>query len=190
MNYSNIKFNDIANGEGVRTSLFVSGCTHHCKNCFNKETWDFNYGKPFNKDIQNKIIESLKPDYINGLTLLGGEPMEPANQQGLLPFIKQIKQMYPNKKIWCYSGYTWEQLTSPSRAFCPWTKELLSYIDILVDGEFVEAKKDITLRFKGSSNQRIIDVQQSLKNNKIVLSPYNEKKSIMLKPTHEENLNL
>lgn len=190
MNYSNIKFNDIANGEGVRTSLFVSGCTHHCKNCFNKETWDFNYGKPFDKNIQNKIIESLKPDYINGLTLLGGEPMEPANQQGLLPFIKQIKQIYPNKKIWCYSGYTWEQLTSPSRAFCPWTKELLSYIDILVDGEFVEAKKDITLRFKGSSNQRIIDVQQSLKNNKIVLSPYNEKKSTTLKPTHEENLNL
>ena len=101
MNYSNIKFNDIANGEGVRTSLFVSGCTHHCKNCFNKETWDFNYGKPFNKDIQNKIIESLKPDYINGLTLLGGEPMEPANQQGLLPFIKQIKQIYPNKNECC-----------------------------------------------------------------------------------------
>lgn len=176
MNYSNIKFNDIANGEGIRTSLFVSGCTHHCKNCFNKETWDFNYGKIFDEAVQNKIIESLKPNYINGLTLLGGEPMEPANQKGLIDFVKRVKASYPNKTVWCYSGYTWEQLTSPSRAFCPWTKELLNQIDILVDGEFVEEKKDITLRFKGSSNQRIIDVQKSLKTNQVVLSPFNEKR--------------
>lgn len=178
MNYANIKYNDIANGEGVRVSLFVSGCTHHCKNCFNPETWDFNYGKEFTLEVQNKIIEELKPDHINGLTLLGGEPMEPANQKGLLPFVKRVKELYPNKTIWCFSGYLFdEQLLKESRAHCPWTKELLSYIDILVDGEFKEELKDITLRFKGSSNQRIIDVKKSLLENNVVLSPYNEKKS-------------
>lgn len=178
MNYANIKYNDIANGEGVRVSLFVSGCTHHCKNCFNKETWDFNYGRPFDKSVEDEIIKNLEPDYINGLTLLGGEPMEPANQQGLLNFVKRVKAIYPNKTIWCYSGYLFDkELLQPSRAFCTWTRELLSYIDILVDGEFVEELKDITLRFKGSSNQRIIDVQESLKNNCVVLSPYNDKKN-------------
>lgn len=188
MNYSNIKFNDIANGEGIRTSLFVSGCTHHCKNCFNKETWDFNYGKVFDKSVEDKIIASLKSDFINGLTLLGGEPMEPANQKGLLEFVKRVKAIYPNKTIWCYSGYTWEQLTTPSRAYCPFTKELLSFIDVLVDGEFVEEKKDITLRFKGSSNQRIIDVQKTLKENKIVLSPFNEKRTNSIKPVTQTEL--
>lgn len=178
MNYANIKYNDIANGEGVRVSLFVSGCTHHCKNCFNKETWDFNYGRPFDKFVEDEIIKNLAPDYINGLTLLGGEPMEPANQQGLLNFVKRVKAIYPNKTIWCYSGYLFDkELLQPSRAFCPWTRELLSYIDVLVDGEFVEELKDITLRFKGSSNQRVIDVQESLKNNCVVLSPYNDKKN-------------
>lgn len=178
MNYANIKYNDIANGEGIRVSLFVSGCTHHCKNCFNKETWDFNYGKPFTKAEEDKIIQELKPDHINGLTLLGGEPMEPANQKCLLEFVKRVKQIYPNKTIWCYTGYLFDQeLLQPSRAFCPFTKEFLSYIDILVDGEFKEELKDITLRFKGSSNQRIIDVQKSLKENTVVMSPYNEKKS-------------
>lgn len=178
MNFGNIKFNDIANGEGVRTSLFVSGCTHHCPHCFNPETWDFNYGKEFTLEIQDKIIKSLAPSHINGLTLLGGEPMEPANQKGLLEFVKRVKQTYPNKTIWCYSGYLFDkELLSPSRAHCPWTKELLSYIDILVDGEFKIDLKDITLRFKGSSNQRVIDVQESLKQNKVILSHYNNKKS-------------
>ena len=178
MNYGNIKYNDIANGEGVRVSLFVSGCTHHCKNCFNPETWDFNYGKPFTKEIEDNIISALAPDHINGLTLLGGEPMEPANQKALLDFVKRVKSIYPNKTIWCYSGYLFDtELLSESRAHCPWTKELLSYIDILVDGEFKEDLKDITLRFKGSSNQRVIDVQKSLKENKVVLSPYNDKKN-------------
>lgn len=177
MNYANIKYNDIANGEGVRTSLFVSGCTHHCKHCFNPETWDFNYGKVFDIETQDKIIASLAPDYINGLTLLGGEPMEPANQKALLAFVKRVKATYPNKTIWCYTGYLFDrELLSPSRAHCPWTRELLSYIDILVDGEFIVDLKDITLRFKGSSNQRIIDVPASLKYNTIVLSPYNEKR--------------
>ena len=178
MNYGNIKYNDIANGEGVRVSLFVSGCTHHCKNCFNPETWDFNYGKPFTKEIEDNIISALAPDHINGLTLLGGEPMEPANQKALLDFVKRVKSIYSNKTIWCYSGYLFDtELLSESRAHCPWTKELLSYIDILVDGEFKEDLKDITLRFKGSSNQRVIDVQKSLKENKVVLSPYNDKKN-------------
>ncbi|MBE5740924.1 MAG: anaerobic ribonucleoside-triphosphate reductase activating protein [Clostridiales bacterium] len=178
MNYANIKFNDIANGEGVRVSLFVSGCTHHCKNCFNKETWDFDYGSPFTSDVQEKIISALAPSHISGLTLLGGEPMEPANQKGLIDFVKTVKALYPNKTIWCYTGYLYDdELLKPSRAHCPWTRELLSYIDILVDGEFKEELKDITLRFKGSSNQRIIDVQASLLMDTVVLSPYNEKKS-------------
>ena len=178
MNYANIKFNDIANGEGVRVSLFVSGCTHHCKNCFNKETWDFNYGKIFDSEIQNKIIQALQPSHINGLTLLGGEPMEPANQKGLIDFVKRVKHIYPNKTIWCYTGYLFDkELLQPSRARCPWTDELLSYIDIIVDGEFVEELKDISLRFKGSSNQRIIDVKKSLETNTIVLSAYNEKRN-------------
>ena len=178
MNYGNIKFNDIANGEGIRTSLFVSGCTHHCKHCFNPETWDFNYGNKFTEDVENKIIESLKPSHISGLTLLGGEPMEPANQKVLLEFVKRVKQIYPQKSIWCYTGYLFdEELLKPSRAHCPWTRELLSYIDVLIDGEFKYELKDITLRFKGSSNQRVIDVKESLKQNKVVLSVYNNKKS-------------
>ena len=132
MNYANIKFNDIANGEGVRTSLFVSGCTHHCPHCFNPETWDFNYGNELTEDVENKIIKSLQPNHINGLTLLGGEPMEPANQKGLLNLVKKVKELLPNKTIWCYTGYLFdEELLKPSRARCPWTDELLSYIDII-----------------------------------------------------------
>ncbi len=178
MNYGNIKFNDIADGEGVRTSLFVSGCTHHCKNCFNPETWDFNYGKPFTREVEDKILESLKPNYINGITLIGGEPMEIPNQNALLPFVKRVKATYPNKTIWCYSGYLFDkELLGESRAHGPNTRELLNYIDVIVDGEFKEELKDITLRFKGSSNQRVIDVQKSLKENKVVLSPYNEKRN-------------
>lgn len=178
MHYGNIKFNDIANGEGVRTSLFVSGCTHHCKECFNPETWDFNYGNEFTQEVEDKIIDSLKPSHISGLTLLGGEPMEPANQKVLLEFVKRVKLIYPQKTVWCYTGYLLdEELLKPSRAHCPWTKEFLSYIDVLIDGEFKYELKDITLRFKGSSNQRVIDVKESLKQNKVVLSVYNNKKS-------------
>ena len=177
MNYANIKYNDIANGEGIRTSLFVSGCTHHCKGCFNQEAWDFNYGNVFNEETQNQILKSLEPNWINGLTLLGGEPMEPANQKGLLEFVKKVKTLYPNKTIWCFTGYLLdEELLKPSRARCPYTDEFLSYLDILVDGKFVLELKDISLRFRGSRNQRIIDVQQSLKQNKIVLSPFHEKR--------------
>ena len=193
MNYANIKYNDIANGEGVRTSLFVSGCSHHCKNCFNPETWNFDYGKKFTEETQNEIIKSCEPSYINGLTLLGGEPMEIVNQKGLLDFVKKFKDTYPQKTIWCYSGFLIDDimnydfpydqneflqpLTNSARCHCEITKELLSHIDILVDGEFINDLKDITLRFKGSRNQRIIDVQKTLKENKIILSEYNKKRN-------------
>jgi anaerobic ribonucleoside-triphosphate reductase activating protein len=163
MNYGTIKKTDIANGLGIRVSLFVSGCTHHCKGCFNRETWDFNYGKPFTQDTEKEIIEALSHEYINGLSLLGGEPMEPGNQRALLPLIKKIKSLFPEKDIWCYTGYTYEtDLLEDSRARCECTQELLHNIDILVDGEFVEELKDISLQFRGSSNQRIIDVKASL----------------------------
>lgn len=170
MNYAEIKNCDIANGLGVRVSLFVSGCTHHCKNCFNEVTWDFHYGNVFDESVEEKILDYLKPNHITGLTLLGGEPMEPTNQRALLPFVKRVKAMYPDKDIWLYSGYLFDkELLQESRARCEVTDELLNYIDVLVDGRFVEELKDISLKFRGSSNQRIIDVQKSLKNKTIVL---------------------
>lgn len=163
MNYGEIKKYDIADGEGVRVSLFVSGCTHHCKGCFNAETWDFNFGKPFTEETEKELLEALEPAYITGLTLLGGEPFEPANQQALLPFIRKFKEMFPGKTIWCYTGYTLEtDLLSESRARCEYTDEMLSYIDVLVDGEFVQDLKDIRLIFRGSSNQRVLRLQETL----------------------------
>jgi len=164
MNYANIKYYDIANGPGVRTSLFVSGCTHHCPNCFNSVAWDFAYGQPFTKDVEDELLDSLRPDYITGLTLLGGEPMEVANQQALLPFLQRMRQELPDKTIWCYSGYTWEELTGkePGRCQCEITRQVLGLLDVLVDGRYVEALHDLTLRFRGSSNQRLIDVPASL----------------------------
>lgn len=163
MNYANIKYYDIANGPGIRTSLFISGCTHHCKNCFNSEAWNFNYGSPFTDDIADKIIESCKPDYISGLSLLGGEPLEVKNQKELLPFLRKFKKLFINKTVWCYSGYTYEQLTGikESKCRCRVTDELLYLIDVLVDGEFIQELYDISLRFKGSSNQRIIDLNKT-----------------------------
>jgi anaerobic ribonucleoside-triphosphate reductase activating protein len=170
MNYGEIKNYDIANGEGVRVSLFVSGCTHHCKNCFNPETWSFEYGKPFTKETKDYIIECLSPDYIDGLSLLGGEPFEPQNQQVLLPFLRRVRSELPDKTIWCYTGYLFDkELLSESRARCEFTDEMLSMIDVLVDGEFVQALHDISLAFRGSSNQRIIDVQKSLETGEIKL---------------------
>ncbi|HBM99451.1 MAG TPA: anaerobic ribonucleoside-triphosphate reductase activating protein [Ruminococcus sp.] len=168
MNYGEIKSFDIANGEGVRVSLFVSGCTHHCKNCFNKETWDFNFGKPFTKEVEDSIIDMLSSDYIDGFSLLGGEPFEPQNQRVLTPFLKRIKENFPNKSIWCYTGYLFDdELLSESRARCECTDEMLSLIDVLVDGEFVQDLYNITLAFRGSENQRIIDVQKSLETGEI-----------------------
>ncbi len=170
MNYGTIKKYDIANGPGVRVSLFVSGCSHHCPGCFNPETWDFNYGDEFNSDVIHEILEALEPSYIHGFSLLGGEPFEQRNQQGVLPLLKEIKTRFPNKDIWCYSGYDFEKdILGKMVTSWPETKEMLSYIDVLVDGEFIENKKDISLRFRGSSNQRIINVQESLKANKTVL---------------------
>ena len=164
MNYANIKYCDIANGPGVRTTLFVSGCTHHCKNCFNPETWDFSYGQPFTEQVEDKIIQSCNSAFVKGLTLLGGEPLEPANQRALLPFIRRFKEQLPGKTVWCYTGYLYEQLKGEVeyRCRCEVTDELLGLIDVLVDGEFVQDLYDISLRFRGSSNQRIIDVKHSL----------------------------
>ena len=170
MNYGVIKKNDIANGTGVRVSLFVSGCTHHCKGCFNPETWNFNYGRLYTHETEKEILEALSESYINGLTLLGGEPMEPDNQRVLVELVKKVKHLYPEKDIWCYTGYDYElELLQMSRAFCECTRELLSHIDVLVDGEFMEEKKDISLQFRGSSNQRIIDVRGSLSSGEVQL---------------------
>lgn len=170
MNYADIKHCDVANGPGVRVSLFVSGCTHHCKECFNPETWDFDYGRPFTAETEDKIMEYLKPDYIKGLTLLGGEPMEHSNQQGLLPLVKRVRDMYPDKTIWCFTGYDFQK-DILEKMVPEWeeTKELLSRIDVLVDGEFQIENKDLGLAFKGSSNQRTILVQESMKKGEICL---------------------
>lgn len=170
MNYAAIKKCDVANGPGVRVSLYVSGCTHHCKNCFNQETWDFKYGKPFDQAALQQILEYLEPEYIRGFSLLGGEPFEPVNQEVLVGVLRHIRERYPHKTIWCYSGYLFDKDMLAGKLGDPAiTREMLSYLDILVDGEFVEAKKNLNLRFKGSENQRIINVPESLKCNEIVL---------------------
>ena len=176
MNYGEIKTTDIANGVGVRTSLFVSGCTHHCKGCFNEETWDFAYGKPFTKEVEDEIIESLRPVYVTGLTVLGGEPMEVVNQQVVRPFLERVKAELPDKNIWVYSGYTWEELNDAENKRCHSddTDKILSIIDVLVDGEFKLDLKDISLRFRGSFNQRVIDVKKTLEAGEIVISEYAE----------------
>jgi len=170
MNYCNIKKWDIADGVGVRVTLFVSGCTHHCKGCFQPETWDFEYGKPFTKEVEDELLEALDHDYIDGLTLLGGEPFEPDNQRALVPFLRRFKEKFPEKDIWAYSGYTLdEELLKDSRARCEVTDEMLTYINVLVDGEFVQEKRNISLQFRGSENQRLIDVPKTLETKEIVL---------------------
>ena len=169
MNYAEIKYCDIANGVGVRTSLFVSGCTHHCKGCFNRDTWDFDYGRAFDETVEEQILESLKPDYVCGLTVLGGEPFEPENQRGLISLLKKVRERFPGKSVWCYTGYTLEELVGESRARCEVTDEMLRYIDVLVDGRFDEALYDISLKFRGSSNQRIIKLPETLKSGNMIL---------------------
>lgn len=177
MYYGEIKKNDIANGEGVRVTLFVSGCTNRCKGCFQPETWDFDYGKPFTPETENEIIKALEPSYINGLTLLGGDPFEPRNQRDLLPFVKKIRSQYPNKTIWAFSGFTYDELTKDgSYCRCTETDELLGLLDILVDGRFVEELKDISLVFRGSSNQRIIDMNKTRQSGEIVLANYDRRR--------------
>ena len=164
MNYGTIKNCDIANGEGVRISLFVSGCTRRCKDCFNAVAWDFSYGKPFDESVRESIYEGLKADYIAGLSLLGGEPLEPENQRALLPFVKEVKKRFPEKSIWCYTGNVFDPATGllkEQEKNTEVTEELISLFDVLVDGEFIEAQKNIRLKFRGSSNQRILDVKKS-----------------------------
>ena len=170
MNYAEIKNCDIANGPGVRVSLFVSGCTHHCPGCFNQVAWDFDYGKPFTQETIDSILAMLQPGYIKGLTLLGGEPFEPENQPAVVELLRQIKAKYPEKSIWAFSGYLFDRDILAGR-LRPWeiTREYLSYLDVLVDGPFVESRKNLSLRFRGSENQRIIDVPASLAEKRIVL---------------------
>ena len=175
MNYAEIKYCDVANGPGVRTSLFVSGCSHHCPGCFNEIAWDFNYGKPFTQDTIDSIIESLKPDYIQGLTLLGGEPFEYSNQKGLPPLVRQVREVLPQKDIWCFTGFLFDKDIIEN--MCKkWkeTNELLSYIDVLVDGRFVEELKNLNLKFKGSENQRTILVNESLKSGNVILYDFDK----------------
>ncbi len=173
MNYCNIKKTDIADGPGVRVSLFVSGCTHHCPGCFQPETWNFDYGQPFTADTERELLEALAPDYIAGLTLLGGEPFEPDNQRTLLTFLKEVRTKLPGKTIWAYSGYELEELTGwaegTGRARCEVTDEMLSLIDVLVDGEFKQEQKNISLLFRGSENQRLIDLHRTLQQGSVVL---------------------
>ena len=162
MNYGEIKNCDIANGPGVRISLFVSGCRHHCKGCFNPQTWEFSYGEPFTEETKEHIMKLLRPDYIQGFTLLGGEPFEPENQEVLCSLLKQIRHTYPNKDIWCYTGYLFDyDLIEGGRVYTQYTEDMLECIDVLVDGEFVLEAKDISLKFRGSRNQRLIDVKKS-----------------------------
>lgn len=172
MRYGTLKNCDIANGEGVRVSLFVSGCTNHCRNCFQPQTWDFDYGQPFTPDTEEEILRLLSPPYIAGLSLLGGEPFEPSNQRALLPFLRRVRETYPAKNIWCYSGFTLEELrTDGSYPRCESTDEMLSLLDVLVDGRFMEEYKDISLRFRGSRNQRLIDLNATRRMGTIVCLP-------------------
>ena len=167
MKYAAIKSCDIANGPGVRVSLFVSGCRHHCKDCFNPETWDFAYGQPFDEAVMEHILALMAPDYIRGITYLGGEPFEPENQGAIVELLRQIKREMPQKSIWAFSGYLFEKDILSGRLGD--TREYLSYLDVLVDGPFVEAKKNLSLRFRGSENQRLIDVPASLAAGKTIL---------------------
>jgi len=170
MNYATIKYYDVANGPGVRVSLYVSGCRNHCKNCFNPETWDFNYGEPFTQETENSIIEGLKPDYIKGFTLLGGDPFEPENQKVLAPFLERLRKAYPDKSFWAFTGYDFDKdLLTGKLGDLDTVLRMLGCLDVLVDGRFVEELKDINLLFRGSSNQRIILVKPTLKQDKIVL---------------------
>lgn len=170
MNFATIKYFDIANGPGVRTCLFVSGCTHRCPGCFNYEAWDFSYGEPFDNAIQDKLIESLEPDYVDGMTILGGEPMEPSNQEALVEFVERVRQTYPDKSLWMFTGDTYEDLTDKnSERHTPYTDRILEALDVLVDGKFIEELKDITLRFRGSSNQRLIDLAKTRESGQVVI---------------------
>ncbi len=166
MNYADIRPIDVANGPGIRVSLFVSGCTHHCEGCFNPETWDFDFGTPFGEEQMEAILAHLKPGHIRGLSLLGGEPFEPENQSAVLALVRRVREVYPNKDIWCYSGYLFERLRDGKVG--EHSRELLEQLDVLVDGPFVLAQKELSLRFRGSANQRLVDVPASLRSGAVV----------------------
>ena len=171
MNFGQIYYADVANGPGCRTSFFVSGCRHHCKGCFNPETWNFDYGHVYTDEVENELVESIKESYIDGISILGGEPMEPENQPYIRKLVQRVRKEVPESKTWVYSGYTWEELTDENNKSChtPDTMDILRNIDVLVDGEFHEDEKDITLLFRGSANQRLIDVHATLEQHEIVL---------------------
>ena len=170
MNYAAIKEYDIANGEGVRITLFVSGCTNHCFNCFQPETWDFNYGQPYTKDTKQHILKFLDNPLVSGLTLLGGDPFEFSNQESLVELCKEVKELYPDKNIWTYTGFILDQdLLEGGKRHGPYTDELLTYIDILVDGPYIDSQRNISLKFRGSENQRIIDLKKSLQEQEVIL---------------------
>ena len=176
MNYCKIKDCDIADGLGVRVSLFVSGCTNHCKGCFQPETWDFDYGKEFTKDIEDEIIKLMNKDYINGLTLLGGDPFEPRNQYVIYNLLKRVKNELSEKNIWAYTGFLYEDILNNEKyPHTEYSKRILEMIDILVDGKFEESLHSPALKFRGSSNQRIIQVKESLKENKVILLPIKDR---------------
>ena len=179
MNYATIKPRDIANGPGIRVSLFVSGCTHRCPGCFNAEAWDFNYGQPFDQSVIDRILEDLSPAYVKGLTLLGGEPFEPENQGAVVELLRRVKREMPEKSIWAFSGYLFDPDILSGRLGD--TREYLSYLDVLVDGPFIEAKKNLSLRFRGSENQRLIDVPASLRAGEIIL--WDDEQKGLMKPT-------
>ncbi|MEE1305451.1 MAG: anaerobic ribonucleoside-triphosphate reductase activating protein [Agathobacter sp.] len=171
MNYGAVKYCDIANGLGCRTVLFVSGCRNACKGCFQPETWAFDYGEPFDETIQQEILKSLEPGYVQGITLLGGDPFEEENQEALVPFMRKVKESYPGKNVWAYTGYVYDKDLIPGgRKHTENTDELLSMIDILVDGPFVQEKKNLMLKFRGSENQRVLDMKKTLETGEIVLA--------------------
>lgn len=171
MYYANVKYCDIANGLGCRTVLFVSGCRNHCKDCFQPQTWDFEYGTPFDEAIQQEILDSVKPAYVQGITLLGGEPFEPENQHDLLPFMRRFRELYPDKNVWAFTGYVYDRdLVPGGRKYTEDTDALLDLVDVLVDGPFVSELKDIRLKFRGSSNQRVLDLKKTRESGTIVLA--------------------
>ena len=169
MHYGTIKKLDIANGAGVRVSLFVSGCRNRCENCFQPETWAFDYGKPYTQETEDEIIKALEPSYVDGITLLGGEPFEPENQRELVKLLRRVRKERPGKDVWCYTGYTLEKILGDGHPHCEVSREMLSMVDVLVDGRFVDDLKDIALRFRGSSNQRLIELKKTLESGEIVL---------------------
>lgn len=172
MHYAEVKYFDVANGPGIRVSLFVSGCPHACPGCFNEIAWNYEYGEKYTEEVEEKILKAVSKAEIQGLSLLGGEPLYPANLHALLPLLRKLKERLPKKDIWCYSGYTYEELLSREGEEKKELEELFSYLTVLVDGRFIEAEKDITLLFRGSKNQRLILVEESRRRGEVVL--YNQ----------------